>query len=214
MRRQPLMARCIEARSVRSPCTTSAPSRRRASARWSSRRTIARTLCPLASRNSVRLRPMPPTAPAAPVTRIGLSCLWFAVMSLTLGYQCRAEVRTGLAGLLTEYHLCVTHADAVRRMRLEDLHAAFVGLRARPVALPLEHDLQGGHRYHASLDGSLDRALMRLDGDVAASVGGDMNVVPFRNRLEGRKADAHLRPQPCDDDFLSTISRHGNVESL
>ena len=28
---------------------------------------------------------MPPTAPAAPVTRIGLSCLWFAVMSLTLG---------------------------------------------------------------------------------------------------------------------------------
>src|SRR5258708_2587482 len=80
------MARCCEARSVRSPSTTSAPSRRRASARSSSRRTKARTLCPLASRNSVRLRPMPPTAPAAPVTRIGLSCLWFAVMSLTLGY--------------------------------------------------------------------------------------------------------------------------------
>src|SRR6267143_4665774 len=86
MRPQPSMARCIEARSVRSPSTTSAPSRRRASARSSSRRTKARTLCPLASRNSVRLRPMPPTAPAAPVTRIGLSCLWFAVMSLTLDY--------------------------------------------------------------------------------------------------------------------------------
>jgi hypothetical protein len=32
------------------------------------------------------LRPMPPTARAAPVTRIGLSCLGFVVMSLTLGY--------------------------------------------------------------------------------------------------------------------------------
>jgi hypothetical protein len=32
------------------------------------------------------LRPMPPTAPAAPVTRIGLSYLCFVFMSLTLGY--------------------------------------------------------------------------------------------------------------------------------
>src|SRR6516164_5352024 len=48
MRLQPSMARCIEIRSVRSPFTTSAPSRRRASARSSSRRTKARTLCPLA----------------------------------------------------------------------------------------------------------------------------------------------------------------------
>src|SRR5262249_18662747 len=37
---------------------------------------------PFASRNSVSLRPMPPTAPAAPVTRIGFSC--FVVMSLIL----------------------------------------------------------------------------------------------------------------------------------
>src|SRR5450631_1553058 len=86
MRPQRSMARCIEARSVRSPSTTSAPSRRKASARSSSRRTKARTLCPLASRNSVRLRPMPPTAPAAPVTRIGLSCSCFVVISLTSGY--------------------------------------------------------------------------------------------------------------------------------
>src|SRR6202051_846168 len=83
MRQQPSMARGIEARSVKTPCTPSAPSRRGAAARWSSRRTKARTLCPLASRNSVRLRPMPPTAPAAPVTRIGLSCSCFVVMSLT-----------------------------------------------------------------------------------------------------------------------------------
>src|SRR6516162_7543234 len=83
MRLQPSTARCIEAKSARSPCMTSAPSRRRALARSSSRRTRARTLCPLASSNSVRLRPMPPTAPAAPVTRIGLSCVCFVVMSLT-----------------------------------------------------------------------------------------------------------------------------------
>ena len=40
----------------------------------SSRRTKARTLCPLASSILVTLRPMEPTAPAAPVTRIGLAC--------------------------------------------------------------------------------------------------------------------------------------------
>src|SRR5262249_5600250 len=40
----------------------------------SSRRTKARTLCPLASSISVTWRPMEPTAPAAPVTRIGLAC--------------------------------------------------------------------------------------------------------------------------------------------
>jgi hypothetical protein len=39
------------------------PSRRRASARWSSRRTRARTLWPLASSIAVRLRPMAPIAP-------------------------------------------------------------------------------------------------------------------------------------------------------
>src|SRR5271155_4689566 len=55
MRAQPSMARCIEARSVRSPCTPSAPSRRRAPARSSSRRTRARTLWPLASSIAVRL---------------------------------------------------------------------------------------------------------------------------------------------------------------
>src|ERR1700682_5286255 len=97
MRPHPSMARCIDARSVRSPCTTSAPSRRSSSARLSSRRTKARTLCPLASRNSVRLRPMPPTAPAAPVTRIGLSCLCFVVMSLTLGYIQKTNRRPRLA---------------------------------------------------------------------------------------------------------------------
>src|ERR1700739_1919021 len=67
MRVQPWMARCIDARSVRSPCTTSAPSRRRAPARSSSRRTRARTLWPLASSIAVRLRPIAPTAPGAPV---------------------------------------------------------------------------------------------------------------------------------------------------
>src|SRR5438309_2330092 len=95
MRPQPSMARCIEARSLRSPSTTSAPSRRRAWARSSSRRTKARTLCPLASRNSVRLRPIPPTAPAAPVTRIGLWCLCFVVMSLSVGYVQKTNWRRG-----------------------------------------------------------------------------------------------------------------------
>src|SRR5919202_1368127 len=80
MRATPSIARCIESRSVRSPCTTSAPIWRRASARSSSRRTKARTLCPLASSIAVRL---PPISPAAPGTRIGLSCVDFGVISFT-----------------------------------------------------------------------------------------------------------------------------------
>src|SRR5262245_51276603 len=97
MRLQPSIARCIETKSVRSPCMTSAPSRRRALARSSSRRTKARTLCPLASRNSVRLRPTPPTAPAAPVTRIGLSYLCCVIMLLTSGYVQQTNSHDALA---------------------------------------------------------------------------------------------------------------------
>src|SRR5215831_4282934 len=44
----------------------------------------------------------------------------------------------------------------------ENLHAAVVGLGARPVALPFEHDLKRGHRYDAGLDDALDGALVRL----------------------------------------------------
>ena len=40
---------------------------------------------------------MAPTAPAAPVTRIGLSCLCFVVMSLTLGYVQKTNWRPRLA---------------------------------------------------------------------------------------------------------------------
>ena len=39
---------------------------------------------------------MPPTAPAAPVTRIGVSCLCFVVMSLTSGYVQKTNWRPGL----------------------------------------------------------------------------------------------------------------------
>ena len=43
---------------------------------------MALTLWPLASSIAVRLRPMAPMAPAAPVTRIGLSCVDFIIISL------------------------------------------------------------------------------------------------------------------------------------
>src|SRR4249919_370371 len=81
MRLVPLMARCSDWRSVRSPTTTSAPSSRRFSARSSSRRTRARTLWPLASNMATTLRPMAPMSPAAPVTRMGLSFEVFMGMS-------------------------------------------------------------------------------------------------------------------------------------
>src|SRR5262245_51792385 len=130
MRLQPSMARCIEARSVRSPFTTSAPRRRRGSARPSSRRTKARTLCPLASKNSVRLRPMPPTAPAAPVTRIGLSCLFCVVMSLThrIGLGQRSE-RVAHVSFGSKADIC----SATRHVRFtlnSDIDCVFFGMSA------------------------------------------------------------------------------------
>src|SRR6516225_10623529 len=84
MRRQPSIARCIEARSVRSPSTTSAPSRRRASARSSSRRTKARTLCPFASRNSVSLLRFH-TGGVMIVFRCALRICFSALCALLLG---------------------------------------------------------------------------------------------------------------------------------
>src|SRR5258705_3154247 len=143
---QPSMARCSEARPVRSPSTTSAPSRRRASARLSSRRTKARTLCPLASRNSVRLRPMPPTAPAAPVTRIGLSCLCFVVISLTLVDVQKTNWRRGVRwnGRQEEAHPAASLAwfalhpaapgGRVRRGRIS------LGRRVKQGSTSVEHD--------------------------------------------------------------------------
>src|SRR5262249_18457711 len=79
------------------PCCPPPPSGRGASAPSPPRRTKARTLCPLASRNSVRLRPMPPTAPAAPVTRIGLSYLCCVIMLLTSGYVQQTNWRDAMA---------------------------------------------------------------------------------------------------------------------
>src|SRR5215470_7316422 len=68
---QPAITLCIESRSSRSPTTTSAPMSRNACARSSSFRAIARTAFPCFNSSSVTVRPIPPTRPAAPVTRMG-----------------------------------------------------------------------------------------------------------------------------------------------
>src|SRR5262245_46586061 len=70
-RRAPRTARNTSAGSSRSPITTSAPAPRKAAARSSSRRTMARTASPRSSNSPVTVRPTPPSWPAAPVTRIG-----------------------------------------------------------------------------------------------------------------------------------------------
>jgi|HubBroStandDraft_6_1064221.scaffolds.fasta_scaffold22524_4 hypothetical protein len=72
---QPAIALCIEPRSSRSPTTTSAPMSRNACARSSSFRTIARTALPCFNSSSVTVRPIAPTRPAAPVTRMGFGMI-------------------------------------------------------------------------------------------------------------------------------------------
>src|SRR5205823_7894355 len=53
----------------------SAPMSRNARARSSSFRTIARTALPCFNSNPVTVRPIPPTRPAAPVTKMGFAIL-------------------------------------------------------------------------------------------------------------------------------------------
>src|SRR5262245_31159689 len=54
--------------------------------------------------------------------------------------------RIALPGVLAENRRRITDADPVGGVRLQDLKASVICLPARPVSLPLEHHLQGGHR--------------------------------------------------------------------
>src|SRR6185295_16373771 len=65
----PLIASSMSRARVRSPTKTSAPSARSASARSSSRWTMARTGAPLSSSDSTTSRLTPPTPPPAPVIK-------------------------------------------------------------------------------------------------------------------------------------------------
>src|SRR5262245_50925871 len=73
---QPAITLCIDSRSSRSPMTTSAPMSRNPCARSSSFRTIARTALPCFNSSSVTVRPIAPTRPAAPVTRMDVAILF------------------------------------------------------------------------------------------------------------------------------------------
>src|SRR6266481_578427 len=79
---QPAITLCIESRSSRLPTTTSAPMSRNACARSSSFRTSARTALPCFNSSSVTVRPIAPTRPAAPVTRMGLA-MFFSPIRFT-----------------------------------------------------------------------------------------------------------------------------------
>jgi hypothetical protein len=62
--------------------TTSAPMSRNACAHSSSFRTIARTALPRFNSSSVTVRPIAPTRPAAPVTRMGCAIFFFLYIHL------------------------------------------------------------------------------------------------------------------------------------
>src|SRR5262249_47781332 len=128
--------------------------------------------------------------------------------------DCCRRFRPGLAGMLAQNHLRVAHADAVGGMRLEDVHAAVIGLGARPVALPLEHHLQRGHRYDAGLDRPLNRPLMRLDLDLAARGRRYTDIIALRDCLDVGEADAKLGPEPSDNELLASVSGDGGDEPL
>src|SRR4249919_3386137 len=148
MRLVPLMARCSDWRSVRSPTTTSAPSSRRFSARLSSRRTRARTLWPLASNMATTLRPMAPMSPAAPVTRMGLS---FEVFMGMLFRGLRSEDFEAACGIVRRPGVAFME---VRRRSAIDQEAQKLGT------------VVVNHRVHQQL-AAIDHAEVEVGDDLA-----------------------------------------------
>src|SRR5262245_50500244 len=113
---QPAIARCIESRSSRSPVTTSAPISRNACARSSSLRTIARTALPCFSSSSVTVRPIAPTRPAAPVTRMGLAMVFLPYPHLTRRSLDHREERLPFFNDIRGELRAVAAADVPRRV--------------------------------------------------------------------------------------------------
>jgi hypothetical protein len=117
----------------------------------------------------------------------------------------RAYLRsvTALVRMLAENLLGMAHADAIRAVGLEYVHAAIVGLGTRPITLKFAHELERGDRYRADLNHPLHRPLVRLLRHVATRVGSDVNPVSRGAHLYGCKRDAHLSPHPGNHDLLA-----------
>src|SRR6185369_17416083 len=93
--------------------------------------------------------------------------------------------------------------DTVGRVGLQDLHAPLVGFTASPILLQFEQVLQGGDRDRSGLDEPLHRAFMGLFADVAAGVGGDVDLITGTKQVECREQHTGFRPEPGQYDLVA-----------
>src|SRR6185369_6087370 len=102
----------------------------------------------------------------------------------------------------TQEFLHEPNFDAVRRVRLHDIHAAVVRFAPGPVLLEFEEKLQRGDRHRACLNQPRYRPFVSLGADVAAGVGGDVDLVAGLEKVKRRKEHAGFGPETGQDDFF------------
>src|SRR5882672_3359036 len=104
-------------------------------------------------------------------------------------------------------HHCVRvlDADSVSSVVvLHDVHHGIVGSTMGPIALPFEHDRQGGDRLCAGLNDALHRVVVSKLAHVAAAIFHDVDFVAVMQRLHCRKRNTGFRPKAGNENLLAS----------
>src|SRR6266699_884066 len=126
-------------------------------------------------------------------------------------------------GVLREFrgrrtvHHCVRvlDADSVSSVVvLHDVHNGVVGAFVGPIALPFEHDRQGGDRLCAGLNDALHRIVVSKLAHVAAAVFHDVDFVTVLNRLHRGKRNTDFCPKSGQNNLLAAGFRDCRDEVL
>src|SRR5271155_5717121 len=105
-------------------------------------------------------------------------------------------------GRAVHHGVCVLDADAVRSVVvLHDVHHRIVGSAVGPIALPFEHDRQGGDRLCAGLNDALHRVVVSKLGDVAAAILHDVDFVTVMKCLHRRQRNTGFRPKAGNENL-------------
>ena len=92
--------------------------------------------------------------------------------------------------------------DAVRRVRLEYIHAPFVGRAPSPILLEFEEKLQRGDRYRPRLEEPRYRPFVGLNADVAAGVSRNVDLIAGTEKIQRREKHARFGPKPGHNEFF------------
>ncbi len=109
----------------------------------------------------------------------------------------------------------VLHAHPVATgMVLHDIHHRVIRIPLCPVALPLEHHLNPGHRLRSGLLDPSHRRQMSSFIQIAAEILNDIHFISVVNRLNGGKRDAHLCPKTSEHNLFAPCLLHRSHELL